>query len=88
MLSPVPKFASHVQQRAAIKINQLSNEILQTSSKAQKKFGKPAVYKMIISHSSMFQENKVAGKKADAVLAAHAAAEAALRLVKPTNEVQ
>ena len=28
------------------------------------------------------------GKKADAILAAHAAAEAALRLVKPTNEVQ
>ena len=33
------------------------------------------------------QENKVTGRKADALLAAHYAAEAALRLVKPGNEV-
>lgn len=33
------------------------------------------------------QDNKVTGRKADVILAAHHAAEAALRLVKPGNEV-
>jgi len=33
------------------------------------------------------QDEKVTGRKADVILAAHHAAEAALRLVKPGNEV-
>ena len=37
--------------------------------------------------SSLFQDNKVTGRKADVMMAAHMAAEAALRLVKPGNEV-
>lgn len=35
----------------------------------------------------MLQENKVTGRKADVVLAAHNAAEVALRMVKPGAEV-
>jgi hypothetical protein len=34
-----------------------------------------------------FQDKKVKGRKADAILAAHLASEVALRLVKPGNEV-
>ena len=34
-----------------------------------------------------YQDNKVTGRKADVMLAAHQAAEIALRLVKPGNEV-
>ena len=34
-----------------------------------------------------FQDKKVTGRKADAILAAHLASEVALRLVKPGNEV-
>ena len=37
--------------------------------------------------NSLFQDNKVTGRKADVMMAAHMAAEAALRLVKPGNEV-
>ena len=36
----------------------------------------------------IWQDNKVTGRKADVLLAAHYAAEAALRLVKPGNEVE
>ena len=43
----------------------------------------------IISHAcSSFQENKVTGRKADVLIAAYTAAEAALRLVRPGNEVR
>jgi hypothetical protein len=35
----------------------------------------------------MFQENKVTGRKADVIMAAHKASEAALRLVKPGIQV-
>lgn len=34
------------------------------------------------------QDKKVTGRKADAILAAHLASEAALRLVKPANDVR
>ena len=34
------------------------------------------------------QTNKVTGKKADVILAAHYAAEAALRMVRPAGEVR
>jgi methionine aminopeptidase len=34
------------------------------------------------------KDKKVSGRKADAILAAHLASEAALRLVKPGNEVR
>ena len=37
--------------------------------------------------SLLFQDNKVTGRKADVMMAAYMAAEAALRLVKPGNEV-
>ena len=36
--------------------------------------------------NGVYQENKVTGRKADAILAAHYAAEAALRLIKPGND--
>lgn len=40
----------------------------------------------VVAHTVVVGEEKVGGKKADALLAAHLAAEAALRLVKPGNE--
>ena len=41
-----------------------------------------------VSHDCFsHQDNKVTGRKADVMMAAHMAAEAALRLVKPGNEV-
>ena len=45
----------------------------------------------VVAHSLVVgatKDNKVKGKKADALMAAHLASEAALRLVKPGNEVR
>lgn len=43
----------------------------------------------VVAHTVIVSDgkSKITGRKADAVLAAHLAAEAALRLVKPGNEV-
>lgn len=44
----------------------------------------------VVAHSLVLgasEENKVEGKKADVMLAAHYASQAALRLLKPGNEV-
>ncbi len=45
----------------------------------------------VVAHSLVVgasKDKKVTGKKADAIMAAHLASEAALRLVKPGNEVR
>lgn len=42
----------------------------------------------VVAHTLVVGEGKVTGKKADVLLAAHYAAEAALRLVRPGNEVR
>ena len=41
----------------------------------------------VVAHTVVVGEAKVKGRKADAIMAAHLASEAALRLVKPGNEV-
>jgi len=42
----------------------------------------------VVAHTVVVEpKGKITGRKADAVLAAHYASEAALRLVKPGNEV-
>ena len=43
---------------------------------------------ILLSFDLGCQDNKVTGRKADVVMAAHMAAEAALRLVKPTVVVR
>jgi len=45
------------------------------------------VWVIRIGFVCIVQDSKVTGRKADVILAAHHAAEAALRLVKPGNEV-
>ena len=44
----------------------------------------------VVAHTVVVSDgkSKIAGRKADVMLAAHLASEAALRLVKPGNEVQ
>ena len=42
----------------------------------------------VVAHTVVVGETKVKGRKADAIMAAHLASEAALRLVKPGNEVR
>ena len=44
----------------------------------------------VVAHTIVVSDGKtkVTGRKADAILAAHLASEAALRLVKPGNEVR
>ena len=44
----------------------------------------------VVAHTIVVSEGKtkVTGRKADAIIAAHLASEAALRLVKPGNEVR
>ena len=42
----------------------------------------------VVAHTVVVGVDKVTGRQADALLAAHLASEAALRLVKPGNEVR
>jgi len=44
-------------------------------------------YIAVVAHTVVVGVEKVAGRQADVLLAAHLASEAALRLVKPGNEV-
>ena len=41
----------------------------------------------VVAHTVVIGAEKVGGKQADALLAAHLASEAAVRLIKPGNEV-
>lgn len=41
----------------------------------------------VVAHTKVLTEGKITGRQADVLLAAHYASQAALRLLKPDNEV-